>query len=218
MRGGKRMKTFIKKLTILVLALILLLPTINLAVEQEKYLTAEEVFSEEEVEKLAERVGKKKLELDKGISSFNSKQSMGSYPRRKGVILVTKDKFKGIIPTGHAAIVYSYGTVVESLSGGVTTGANDWYQTRKTCYGATVIGTTVEEDAKAADWCYKQIGKPYNWNYLNPHTRSKFYCSQLIYAAFLDNYGINLDTSAFGVAVHPMELIDSSNTIKIYEK
>jgi len=31
-------------------------------------------------------------------------QSIGTYPRRKGVILVTKDKFKGIIPTGHAAL------------------------------------------------------------------------------------------------------------------
>ncbi|GFN34543.1 YiiX/YebB-like N1pC/P60 family cysteine hydrolase [Tepidimicrobium xylanilyticum] len=212
------MRNYIKKLTAIVLVILLLLPGISFAAEQENYLTAEEVFTEDEVEKLEKKVDKKKLELDKGISSLNSKQSMGTYPRRKGVILVTKDKYKGIIPTGHAAIVYSYGTVVESLAKGVTTGANDWYQTRKTCYGVTVKGTTIAQDETAADWCYKQIGKPYNWNYLNPYTRNKFYCSQLIYAAFLDNYGINLDTSDFGVAIHPMELINSSNTIKIYER
>lgn len=211
-------KKFVKSLIIMSLALILVLPNISLANEQEKYPSAEEIFTQEEVERLEKKVERKDLEFDKDGKSFVNLESVGTYPRRKGVILVTKDKFKGIIPTGHAAIVYSNGTLVESLSGGVTTGANDWYQTRKTCYGATVKGTSITQDEKAADWCYGKIGKPYNWNYLNPYTREKFYCSQLVYAAFLDNYGINLDTSDFGVAVHPMELVNSTNTSKIYEK
>lgn len=211
-------KEFMKKLTVIALALILVLPNVSLAAGQEDYPSAEEVFTQEELEILEKEVEKKDLEFDKGDEGSITLQSIGTYPRRKGVILVTKDKFKGIIPTGHAAIVYSYGTVVESLSGGVTTGANDWNQTRKTCYGATVKGTTTAQDEAAANWCYRKLGLPYNWNYLNPYTRDKFYCSQLVYAAFLDNYRINLDTSDFGVAVHPMELINSSNTSKIYEK
>lgn len=46
----------------------------------------------------------------------------------------------------------------------------------------------------------------------------KFYCSQLVWAAFKDNYGIDLDTSDFGDAVHPMELVNSSKTYTIYKK
>ncbi len=212
------LKKFVKRLIVMALVLIMIMPSFAFAAEHQNYLSAEKVFTQSELEKLENEIEKKALEPDKGNESSISPQAMGTYPRRKGVILVTKDKLKGIIPTGHAAIVYAYGTVVESLSGGVTTGANDWYQTRTTCYGVTVIGTTVAQDEAAANWCYAQRGKPYNWNYLDPYTRSKFYCSQLVYAAFLDRYGINLDTSDFGIAVHPMELVNTSRTSKIYEK
>nr|WP_207725125.1 YiiX/YebB-like N1pC/P60 family cysteine hydrolase [Anaerocolumna cellulosilytica] len=132
--------------------------------------------------------------------------------------MVTEDKLKGIIPTGHAAIIWTSSTVVEALSKGVTTGPNDWNTTRNSCYGVTVIGTTAAQDTAAANWSYKQIGKPYNFNYLDKNTRSKFYCSQLVYAAYLDNYGINLDTSSFLTAIHPIELVQSASTRTIYKK
>ncbi len=212
------LKKFIRKLLVMTLVLMLISSNLAFAAEQEKYLPAEKVFTQEKVENLEKQIDKKVLEMDKDNGFSISPQAVGTYPRRKGVILVTGDKLKGIIPTGHAAIVYAYGTVVESLSGGVTTGANDWYQTRTTCYGVTVIGTTVAQDETAANWCYGKRGLPYNWNYLNPYTRSSFYCSQLVYAAFLDNYGINLDTGDFGVAVHPMELVNTSRTSLIYQK
>lgn len=86
------------------------------------------------------------------------------------------------------------------------------------CYGISVKGTTVDEDNEASNWCYRQLGKPYNYNYFNVSTRKKFYCSQLVWAAFKDNYGIDLDTSDFGDAVHPMELVNSSKTYTIYKK
>lgn len=147
-----------------------------------------------------------------GLNSF------GTYPTRKGVILVTPDKYKGIIPTGHAAIIYTSTRVVESLSGGVTTGPNDWNKTRSQCYGVTTSGTTTTQDSNAADYCYRQIGKPYNWNYYNVTTRSSFYCSHLVWAAYLDLYAINLNTDSYGVAVHPMELVNTSRTYTIYQK
>lgn len=205
---------------ILVFALIftMFLPTVVQATTMGNYKSAEEVFPEEELKSLEMDVDQAPVMVDKKSENGLAPQSMGSYPRRKGVILVTKDKYKGLIPTGHAAIVYSHGTVVESLSGGVTTGNNNWNTTRTSCYGVTVSRTTAAQDEKAANWCYNQRRKPYNWNYLNPYTRNSFYCSQLVYAAFLDNYGINLDTSAFLHAVHPIELVDSGNTSKIYEK
>lgn len=82
----------------------------------------------------------------------------------------------------------------------------------------SVGGTTAAQDDEASNWCYRQRGKPYNFNYLNVDTREKFYCSQLIWAAFKDNYGVDLNTSDFGRAVHPMELVDSPNTYVMYSK
>lgn len=177
-----------------------------------------DVISEKEVEEEWEKADEIPVESDKGSSM--SLEGFGKYPIRKGVILVTKDKYKGLIPTGHAAIVYNSDQVVESLSKGVTIGKNNWNKVRQTCYGVTVMNTTTKQDAEAANWCYRQYRakKPYNWNYANVKTRKKFYCSQLVYAAFLDLYKINLNTSAFGPAVHPMELVNSKQTIKIYEK
>ena len=130
----------------------------------------------------------------------------------------TADKYKGLIPTGHAGIIWTSSTIVESLSNGVTTGPNDWNTSKTSCYGISVKGTTVDEDNEASNWCYRQLGKPYNYNYFNVSTRKKFYCSQLVWAAFKDNYGIDLDTSDFGDAVHPMELVNSSKTYTIYKK
>lgn len=50
--------------------------------------------------------------------------------QQEGGILVTKDKYKGLIPTGHAAIIYTKNSVIESLSKGVVKGKNDWNTTK----------------------------------------------------------------------------------------
>lgn len=145
-------------------------------------------------------------------------RGMGTYPRRKGVILVTGDAYKGLIPTGHAAIIYSDDYVVESLKKCVTVGLNNWDQKKHTCYGVTVKGTTTTQDKIVANWCMNQRGKGYNLLFYNTGTRSCFYCSQLIWAAFKDNFGIDLNTGHFGAAIHPMELVWTNKTRKIYEK
>ena len=187
----------------------------------EKNIAMEEVFPNEQVEQIIQQARERPIYNDKdeyGHFSLDTTRSFGQYPSRKGVILVTEDKYKGLIPTGHAAIMWSSNTVVESLSGGVTTGANDWNTSKNTCYAVGVSGTTEAQDRNVADWCYKQIGKPYNLNYLNVSTRGKFYCSQLVWAGFKDNYNINLNTSEFGDAIHPIELVNNSITYTIYRK
>ena len=83
-------------------------------------------------------------------------------------------------------------------------------------YGLNVNETTTAQDAAAANWCYSQIGKPYNYNFFDRDTRNSFYCSQLVWAAYKDLYGIDLDTSAWGNAVYPTELVMSSHTSTIY--
>lgn len=150
--------------------------------------------------------------------SKDYRRKSGKYPTRKGVILVTQDSYKNLLPTGHSAIIHSKNYVVEATSKGVVKGKNNWNQVRKTCFGVTVKATTIAQDAKAADWCYKQRSKPYNYNYLNVNTRKKFYCAQLIWAAFKDLYKIDLNMYYFKNAVHPVELINSSKTKIIYRK
>lgn len=188
--------------------------------------SASEVFEQEEVDKLVQKIHKKNLTADKSpsIGSFREAinairpRSTGEYPTRKGIILVTGDAYKGLIPTGHAGIIYGANTVVESLSGGVTTGDNNWNTTKKSCYAVTVKGTNAEQDKAAANWCHDQINKPYNWNYFDTGARDKFYCSQLVWAAFLDNFGIDLNTNDFFNAIHPLELVSTDETRLVYEK
>lgn len=224
----KKQKGYVMKrkwtviLTVIAL-FVFLVPSITFAQEIQDN---QKIFNQEQVDKLKMIIDKKELSPDKtadsqtGLSGqLNSGlSSTKSYPTRKGVILVTADAYKGLIPTGHAAIVYSPNRVVESLSRGVTIGNNNWYSSKKTCYGVTVRKSTGIQDKTAADWCYKQIGKPYNWNYLNTGTRDSFYCSQLVWASFLDNFNIDLNTSEFLGAIHPMELVSTDKTIIVYRK
>jgi uncharacterized protein YycO len=153
---------------------------------------------------------------------------IGTYPIQKGVILVTADWFANLLPSGHAAIVHENGNAVTSLAMGVTTEPNDWHlETRhQTCFALDVNATNATQEAIVADWCYGQIGKPYNFNFLNMSTRNSFYCSQLVWAGYYDNYGIDLDTDAFSFiliddvlsfdAVHPLELVASLETSLLY--
>lgn len=172
----------------------------------------------------------KKMKLTKGIISImvfmlfltistvdgKAATESGSYPTRKGVILVTADAYKNLIPTGHAAIIYSKTKVVESVASGVSWGKNNWKSTKKTVFGVGVKATSEKQDAKAADWCKKRIGKAYNYNYFNVNTREKFYCSQLVWAAYKDLYGVNMNTAVFGSAIHPLELVSSAQTSLVY--
>jgi uncharacterized protein YycO len=107
---------------------------------------------------------------------------------------------------------------VESTDQGVVLGSNNWASSKEVVYGLNVNETTTAQDAAAANWCYSQIGKPYNYNFFDRDTRNSFYCSQLVWAAYKDLYGIDLDTSAWGNAVYPTELVMSSHTSTIYSQ
>ncbi|MFV0381706.1 MAG: YiiX/YebB-like N1pC/P60 family cysteine hydrolase [Breznakia sp.] len=159
------------------------------------------------------------IETDKG--NF-TRSRFGSYPRRKGVILVTNDRYKGVIPTGHSAIVYSSKHVIEALDSGVTKVKNTWDKSKSQVYAVTVRTTSAAQGARAANWSYNRIGKPYNWNFYRMDYRGSFYCSQLIRSAFLDLYGIDLNTGDYGIlgarAIHSMKLISTSKTSLVYRK
>ena len=145
---------------------------------------------------------------------------------RKGVILVSRDPwvqsaaFTGKL--GHSGIVYSTTYVVESVSSGVSWGNNNWEKVRNAMTAVTTHNMSATQDANAAEWARNQIGKPYNWNFYNMGTRTSFYCSQLIWAAYKDKYGLDLNTSAYDAgplhAIAPTELISTPKTYTLYSK
>ena len=145
----------------------------------------------------------------------------GSYPSRPGTILVTpnnQNKMARVFKLGHAAIVLNKSTVVEAALPTVKTSKNAWKRRAKVkrVYGISVNRTSRRQDRQAAKWCRRQVGKPYNMNYMDIFTRRKFYCSHLVWASFMDNFGIDLDTAAYGPMIAPMELVTSPQTTIVY--
>lgn len=59
-----------------------------------------------------------------------------------------------------------------------------------------------------ADYCLKQVQekKRYNYNFPNSSTENSFYCSQLVYSAYL-NYGIDLNCDQGIPSVGPLSRI-----------
>lgn len=143
----------------------------------------------------------------------------GTYPTEKGIILVTKDKVAGVIPLGHAAIILNNKEVVEAHPDqGVHTGRNNWNSTRTTVYGLKVHKLSQSQRAEVATWCGRKRTLPYNWNFYDVNTRSKFYCSQLVWAGFKDLYNVDLNGGQYGQAIYPPEMIDSGYVYRIYIK
>lgn len=70
--------------------------------------------TQEEVDELTARINAKPIYTHKEdgktegtiVESKSRAAYSGTYPTYKGTILVTSDKFKGLVPTGHAAIVF----------------------------------------------------------------------------------------------------------------
>lgn len=145
-----------------------------------------------------------------------TRMKAGTYPTRNGVILVTKDGKAGDL-IGHAGIIWTSSTTVESFpDSGVKRYSNSWNTRYSTVYGVTTSGTSVEQDNNASNIANSHYGKPYNWNFLNTNTTDSFYCSQLVYRAYLDETGLNLNQG--GGIVFPIDLVQSSNTYTVYTK
>ncbi|MCV9948929.1 YiiX/YebB-like N1pC/P60 family cysteine hydrolase [Paenibacillus sp. BT-177] len=117
---------------------------------------------------------------------------------------------------GHAAIVSLLsGKTVESFpADGVQYHTNDW-RGRSNVYGMSVKGASGSQYRAAAQYAANQIGKPYNWNFVNPWTEAKFYCSQLVWKAW-KTQGIDVDYITIDPIVTPMEIAKSGNTSIYY--
>lgn len=147
-------------------------------------------------------------------ANISPQATSGSYPTRKGTILVT-DGLRTDSLVGHAGIVLKSKKSVESFpSGGVQYKYDNWTTRYKKVWGITTYGTTAAEDADAAKWAEEKIGAPYNYNLFNIENTSKFYCSQLVYKAFKTKTGVNLNW--LGGIVTPADLVNDGDSYVIY--
>lgn len=143
--------------------------------------------------------------------------TLGSY----GDILVSTTTSSGSSAfAGHAAIVSSESSVtIESYAkdwspihqDGVQRYGNDWAN-KSGAYLLRPYGATSIQFSQAASYAASQVGKPYNWNFFDKNTTARFYCSQLVWHAWL-SAGIDVEAGSFpNAVVAPADLIDSSNT------
>lgn len=151
------------------------------------------------------------------------RSTSGNWSWRDGVICVT-DSYAvfDFFNNGHAGIVavapHYYSTVEANPGTGVTVVYGHWAD-RFTgrVYQVGVLSTSVQQEYDASRWACNQIGKPYGFP-IALGNRSKFYCSQLVYAAYKDTAGVNLDTAAWPGFIHPFELLDTRNVKITYSR
>ena len=148
---------------------------------------------------------------------------MGSWSWRDGIICVsTNGKGSGWVNTWHAGIVapQQYYAVAEAPGPGkkVQLRTGMWREGgNHTVYQVGVNSTSINQDWKAGYWAGQQVGKPYNLNFTDIKRTDKFYCSQLVWAAYYYTAGVDLNTSYGGTAIHPREfVINNPKTSIIY--
>ncbi|GEP64318.1 hydrolase [Clostridium beijerinckii] len=145
-----------------------------------------------------------KPDTSKRMNSLDSEGSLNSVGSA-GDILVTPATVFGNGPiTGHAGMVdLNPDLTIESMtSGGVRRYTNDW----KTRYTKALCATVKNADPEqAVDYASSKIGSSYNYNFLNKWKTDTFYCSQLVWRAYIEQ-GIDLDKDG-GNAVLPTDLV-----------
>lgn len=185
---------------------------------------AEEVFSSEKMSEWEnDTLVKANAEKPRGDFKKMYRSAYGGWSWRDGVICIT-DSYASHpnFNNGHAAIVAAapyYDSVIESdTRTGVAVSEGSWAvkYANNMVYQYGVTKTTEAQDQQAALWAAKQIGKPYNYNFFDINTRSRFYCSHLVWAAYKDTTGVDIGTWSWGFAIHPFELMESGETTLMY--
>jgi uncharacterized protein YycO len=140
-----------------------------------------------------------------------------------GDVLVTYGKNTATQFFGHAAIVSEYNVwTIESWplitspidEDGVQWYTNDWASYSQT-YGLEVYNATDDDYYYASMYAEYQLGKLYNWNWLDKNTTSYFYCSQLAWRSWLQQ-GFNLDSYPSDTVVMPAELVTDGDVYIFY--
>lgn len=210
--------------TMALLAFITLGTGIYPTLADEVEVQTESTFSESQIDRWEqESLQEANSIIPKGDLKTQERAAVGGWSWRDGVICITDSYARTqLFNNGHAGIIapapYYYSTVEASEGVGVEAVYGNWNNRfpNYTVYQYGVKKTTVRQDQQASEWAARQIGKPYNRNFFNINRRDAFYCSQLIWAAYKDITGVDIGTWAWGVAIHPFELMSSNETELIY--
>ena len=185
------------------------------------YFTTEEI---EETERELIIIGLEKAGYYNDTESNkknNSQYMSGTWSWRDGIICITESNISGAFNHGHAGIMGiapDYNMTYEAIPNYGVVAMNGNYPVRypnKNVWQADVTSTSDLMDQNAATWAKQRIGYPYQFP-VTLSNRSKFYCSHLVYAAYKDVTGVDLDTSAFPGFIHPFELFSSPQTTVTY--
>lgn len=146
-----------------------------------------------------------------------------SWSYRPGVICIDDSRSSsGIIKHGHAGIMGIDGyknSIIEANPGSGVSSFRSKF-TKGKVWQVEVISTSRGQDDAAARWAGRQVGKGYNYNFANVNNRNSFYCSHLVWAAYKDAVGVNLNLGGIKhhwSAVHPSEFLSHPNTRLIYK-
>lgn len=214
-----------KKIIIICSLLIFSLGLNSKFVHAENYVKDSDLFSKEQIKMWEEEAIKnaeiKGVSFDKNVNP-NDRGTYGGWTWRDGVICVTTSKVIGVIETGHAGLIAPapdyYATIESNPEKGVHASFQSWdtkYPQYKS-WQVGVLSTTEYEDHLAAKWASAQKGKVYNYKVYDKERTDAFYCSQLVWAAYLNATGVDLNTSSWGKIIHPYEFLDNDNTTIIY--
>ncbi|MBD8499635.1 hypothetical protein [Paenibacillus arenosi] len=184
-------------------------------------LAKEAGLSEQQVSQQILDELKSKQSSDIGV--FSSGGGGGSYQldtSRKGTFFYQPAATFGV-PHGHIGIYYSTTQIVEAANS--TLGIRKASVSGRKVEGGsriqTVNSTSTTQDSNAANWANGKVGGSYNNNFVSNRScgGSSFNCSQLVWCAFKQVVGIDIDKDG-GWGVYPKDIRDSSlvNTIKTY--
>lgn len=183
----------------------------------------EEEAAKQIYKELSEQDSLAKQEVQYGL--FSDGKGNGTYTlasSSKGNIFYETASTIGIAH-GHVGMYYSTATLVESVPGA---GVRSLARTnKKVDPGAKVqevksAYATATQKSNAANWAYGRIGESYSYNFANNRNTSCIgdkNCSKLVWCAYLNTVGIDLDHNK-GLGVYPKDIRDSSllNTLISY--
>ena len=158
------------------------------------------------------------------ISPFSDSGSDGDLQldrSRKGTFFYQPASTLIVIPHGHIGMYYTTTLIIEAANpdDGIRQAL---VSDRKVAKGSRIMSTsltTAAEDSNAANWAYGKKGNGYNSNFAVNRSCGgpKYNCSQLVWCAFKEKAGIDLDSNK-GAGVYPKDIRDHDDVydIKVY--
>lgn len=162
---------------------------------------------------IEEKMSKEPIKPD--VKNY-SRAPMGTWSWRPGVICINNST-TSFFEHGHAGMIAPWGyrnSIVEAVPDGVRIEPGEWHNEK--VWQVSVNATTGAQDNEAAQWAADKEGLPYHHNFFDNAYRDGFYCSHLVWAAYLDVTGTDIGNGRWLSIIFPYELMNTRDTTLIY--